>query len=401
MSKFWLVAAHEYRRHVLRKRFLIGLLSMPLLVAFTFGLGILTVYLGTDTTPIGMVDPANLFPNPQQVPEDEEGMFGNAPVVVFSDESRARAALDAGQIQAFYVLSDTYLENGQARLVSKDTPADNVSGDFSSFLRYNLLLNAPADVRDRLSVGIEFVTRNLDGSRSAGKDNWISLVLPFASGLVFMIAVTTSGNYLMQAVVEEKENRTMEIIVTSVSPYQLIAGKTTGNLGVGLTQLLIWIGVALIAVLLAGNVFPSFQSFSLSSEMMIIMLVTFLPAFVLVGALLAAIGSITTELREAQQYSGLLTLPFFIPYWFVTPLIMNPNSPLSLGLSLFPFTAPVALPIRAAFTEVPAWQVIVAASLLFLCAAGAVWLAVRTFRLGMLQYGKRLSFRTIFGRVKA
>lgn len=401
MSKFWLIAAYEYRRHVLRKRFLIGLLSMPLLVAFTFGLGILTVYMGTDTSPIGMVDPAGVFPNPQQVPDEDTGMFGNAPVVLFADESAAKAALDTGQIQAFYVLGTDYFDTGQARLVTLDSPADNVSGDFSAFLRHNLLLASPDTARERLAGGTEIITRNLDGSRTAGNDNWISLVLPFASGLVFMIAVTTSGNYLMQAVVEEKENRTMEIVITSVSPSELIAGKTAGNLGVGLTQMIIWISVAILATLLAGDVFSSFQGFSISGEMLLIMVATFLPAFVLVGALLAAIGSITTELREAQQYSGLLTLPFFVPYWFATPLIMNPNSPMSLGLSLFPFTSPVALPIRAAFTEVPVWQVVVAVALLILFAAAAVWLAVRTFRLGMLQYGKRLTLRTIFSRTRA
>jgi len=118
----------------------------------------------------------------------------------------------------------------------------------------------------------------------------------------------------------------------------------------------------------------------------------------MVAALMAAIGSTTTETREAEQISGIFSLPITVPYILIMPIITNPNSPLSLFLSFFPLTAPVTLTLRAAFTEIPLWQEALNLLVLFLCAAGAVWLAARTFRLGMLRYGKRISWSEIFSK---
>jgi len=124
-------------------------------------------------------------------------------------------------------------------------------------------------------------------------------------------------------------------------------------------------------------------------------------AFVMVAALMAMVGATATETREAQQVAGLFTLPLFVPYWLITPLIESPNSPLAVGMSLFPMTAPVTLPARAAFTLVPAWQSALSLGLLYLAAFGSLWLAGRAFRLGMLQYGKRLKLAELFRRQEA
>ena len=116
------------------------------------------------------------------------------------------------------------------------------------------------------------------------------------------------------------------------------------------------------------------------------------------AALMAMAGATTTDSREAQQVAGLFTLPVMVPYFLLETLMSSPNSPLAVGLSLFPLTAPISLSMRAAFTEIPSWQLIVSFSLLILCAIGALWVSSRAFRLGMLRYGKRLPWRVIFGK---
>jgi ABC-2 type transport system permease protein len=166
------------------------------------------------------------------------------------------------------------------------------------------------------------------------------------------MVINTSGGYLLQAVVEEKENRTIEIVITSVSPGQLMAGKIMGNLSVGITQLLIWLLFPVLAFLVARRVVPM-QDLYLDPEFVWLMLLTLVPAFILIAALMAIIGATATEAREAQQIAGLFTLPVVAPYWFFVPLMTNPHGTLALALSLFPLTAPVSLPLRAAFTEVP------------------------------------------------
>jgi len=124
-------------------------------------------------------------------------------------------------------------------------------------------------------------------------------------------------------------------------------------------------------------------------------LITFLPAFVMIAALMAMLGVTAAEPRDAQQYAGLFSLPVAIPLWFMSILIETPNSPLAVILSMIPFTAPATLPIRAVLTTIPVWQVAVSTTLLFVCAIASVWLASRAFQLGMLRYGKPLSFREI------
>jgi ABC-2 type transport system permease protein len=189
----------------------------------------------------------------------------------------------------------------------------------------------------------------------------------------------------------------MEIMVTSVSTSELMAGKVVGNLAVGLTELITWVvfGMASLAVI-RGNA-PE-QTFNLDAGYLWLCFFTLLPAFVMIAGLMATAGVTTTDTREAQQIAGLFTLPVVVPFWLLVPLMESPNSVLSVGLSLFPLTAPVSLTMRAAFTDVPAWQIAASLGLLFLSAVGAIWLASRAFRLGMLRYGKRLSWREIFGR---
>ena len=115
-----------------------------------------------------------------------------------------------------------------------------------------------------------------------------------------------------------------------------------------------------------------------------------------VAALMAMAGATATESSEAQQIAGLFSLPIVAPYWFAGSIMTNPNGPLATGLSLFPLTAPVALPMRAIVTNVPVGQVILAVVLLVLVALLALLLAARAFRLGMLRYGKRVTWGELF-----
>jgi len=113
---------------------------------------------------------------------------------------------------------------------------------------------------------------------------------------------------------------------------------------------------------------------------------------------MAAIGSTMTQMQEAQQVSGLFSLPIMIPYYVSTSLMMNPNGTLAMVLSYFPLTSPITILMRMAFTVVPVWQIAISITLLVLFAVLAIWFAGRAFRMGMLRYGRKLSFNEIFGK---
>jgi ABC-2 type transport system permease protein len=400
MNKFFKVFWYEYSKHVFRKRFIFALLSIPLFIVVIFGISVGAQFLTQNTNPIGYVDHSGLLANPVPIPDTDNPFLSKLEILPFPDASSARAALDAGEIQGYYVISADYFTNGAVRLVSIDEPDWRVQEKFESLVRANLVARQPAEIASRLNQGINFIIETTDASRSFGQDEFLSILVPMVAGVLFMIIILTSGGYLLQAVVEEKENRTMEMLVTSLSPDQLMAGKTAGNLLVGITQMVIWLAFGAIALLAARGRIEWVSQISIDPKYWLILLVTLLPAFVLVGALMAAIGATVTEAREAQQISGFISLPIFIPYWFVSSIMANPNGPLAQVLSFFPLTSPVTITLRAAFTDIPTWQLGLNVAILVLSAAFAVWLAARTFRLGMLSYGKRLRLKDIFRRVR-
>jgi ABC-2 type transport system permease protein len=399
MRKFWLVFRNEYLRHVLRKRFIFALLSMPLFFGLMVGIGLLAVWADYDSRPVGYVDLSGFFKDAQPVPQKSDSLFPPLVIKAYPSVAAAKDGLGNRQIQAYFVISAQYLDNGMVDVTSQDTIKDTTRQDFQNFLRYNLLAGQPAQIADRVLNGPEIVIQSLNTNRKMAGNEFINILLPLVSGLLFIVVVNTSGSYLVQALVEEKENRTMEIVITSVSDQQLMAGKVVGNLSVGLTELIIWLAFGFLGFAIAQRYFPGAQNLNVNMDFIVLMVITLLPAFVLVAALMAAIGSTTSNSREAQQWAGLFTLPIVIPFWLIVPLMESPNSPLAIGLSMFPLTAPITLPLRAAFTEVPAWQIITSLVILVLCALGALWLASRTFRLGMLRYGKRLAWREVFRKV--
>ncbi|HCS39396.1 MAG TPA: hypothetical protein DIW44_07425 [Anaerolineaceae bacterium] len=399
MKKFWLVFLHEYKRHVMRKRFVFAILSMPLFVAFIVFVGFLSVWLQFDNKPVGYIDQYQILTNAQQVPVEKKSLFDKVPSLPFTDEAAAKSALDAGEIQAYFTFSDNYMSTGEVTMTSNEKPGANAEDDFGDFVSYNLVKGMPEPVFNRLTDGNNITVRALDGSREMGADNWMVMLLPMLAGVLFIIAVNISGGYLMQAVVEEKENRTMEILVTSVSPTQLMAGKVVGDLLVGLTQLVVWILFLIIGLQVAPLFIPDMGTMPVIDGKYILLIAgTMLPAFVMIAAAMGAIGATATESQEAQQMAGFFTLPIVVPFWFVSQIMFKPNGPLAVGMSMFPFTAPIALPLRAGFTNIPWWQTSVTIIVLVLLALFSLWLSGKIFRIGMLRYGKKVSLKEAFRR---
>ena len=396
MQKFWLIFRHAYLRQVRTKRFLFGLLSMPVFVLLMIGLGAMAVRLQLKSDPIGYVDHSGFLTDPVSLPDHGSFFNPNLLIIPYSDETSANADLHAKKIQALYILSADYLQTGVVDRLALDRPGGNADQQFIEFLRLNLLKNQPEEIANRVLNGSSITTRSLDDSRSVSEESVLSFILPFAAGLMFILVISFSGSYLLQAVLEEKENRTMEILITSVSPNQLMAGKTIANLLAGLTQLGTWLGFVLLVLTAVRAIFylEGAETFNLGQISLLLLIL--IPAFVMVAAMMTAIGATVTEAREAQQISGFFILPMVAPYWFMNSIMSNPNSPLSFVLSIFPITSPVTLPIRILFTVVPAWQVILSISVLIFSAIGALWLAGKLFRMGMLRYGKTLSLQEIF-----
>lgn len=396
MNKVWLVIKYEYLKHVKKKRFILAILSLPLFILLMVGVGFLSVIVQFDNTPIGYIDNSNLLRNPIEY-EFEAPLWFMKPMEVFAfdDLDLAIQELENESVQAIYVLGNDFLETKTITVYANEIPDSGVNNDFNDFLNKNLLNDTDEKIANRILEGTTFEVRSTEDNRNTSEGNILGIILPFLSGFLFIMAVNISGGYLLQAVVEEKENRTMEILITSISPNQLMAAKVIGNLSVGLTQLVVWIIFGLIGFLAILRIFPNLETGQMDMSFLLLTVVVFIPAFIMVAAMMAALGATTTETREAQQVAGLFTIPMVLPFWFLQVLMESPNSFISIFLSIFPFTAPISLPVRVAFANVPAWQIILTVTLLVLFAVASLWLAGRSFRLGMLRYGKKLSLKEI------
>ena len=400
MRKIWQVALHEYQTHVLNRRFLFGLLSVPLVILIMVGLVFLIISLDINTTPIGYVDQSGLLSDPVPAPKPD-APYRPVPMLPFKTESEARSALESGKLQAYYVLPADYRTSGELRVMHLNPVKDSSRRQFYNFLGANLLKGTDPAIAARLVKGADVTVQSTDRSRSLSSENWFSFLIPMIAGIGFIIAMFTAGGYLMQAVVEEKENRTMEVLITSVSPNQFMAGKIIGDTCVGLTQILAWMLFIVVPILVERNAFTFLQAFQLSTQTLMVLVFTMLPSFVLVAALMATIGATVTEAREGQQMTGLISMPVWIPYMLTGVLMGNPNSPLSVALGMIPLTAPVTMLVRDGLTILPIWQIALSSAIQILFAVGAIWLAGRAFRLGMLRYGKRLALRELFARAGA
>jgi len=400
MRKLLLIAWHEYKKHVLRKRFLGALLAPLLFIAIGGIIGFITVqsFSESDTGVVGYVDPSNALAKAYKPTSPETQIEFRR----FESKAEADAALNREQIRAYYELAPDFAQSGRADLFywKRDISGD-VRDDFETYAQSALLSDVNPQIATRLTQGIDFTFETPDQSRAFGENNIVGFVLPFVFGLMFFVALFAGAQYLMQAVIEEKENRTMEVMVTTVTPTQLMGGKILGLGALGLTQVAVWLIAMAAALAVAGQQFSFLQGASIAPEFIAVTLVLFVLEYVLFGAVMAAIGAAVLDQKQAQQYTGPFVLLAISPGFFIPVIFLDPNGVIATVLTLFPFTAPLALVFRYGITTVPVWQIVVAIVLLIVFAAGALWLAGRVFRLGMLRYGKAVAFREIVAEVRS
>ena len=395
MNKMHEVAKYEYTRHVNNKAFWITLFAVPAGILLIMLLSVVITFASIDTDPVGYVDQAGLIKQPQQKPSKTSLFEPFIPLIPYADETSARWAAEDGKIQGYFVIPQGYTDSYQLIYYFNKPLSSEIRTEVDTLIRTNLLAGETIPNFERLTEGSHFTQASLDGTRIVGENEAAKIIIPMVISFLFVIAVMTSGGYLLQALVEEKENRTMEIVVTSVSPNELMAGKIICNLSVGLTQLLAWTVVAAAVLISFGDRIPFMQNLQVPWNELILSLLLMLPAFVFTSALMAIIGSTVTETQEASQVTGLITLPIFLPYYFLSFILQNPNGTFARILSFFPMSAPLAMSTRIAITNVPTWEITLVFVIMILFSLLMIWLAGKAFRQGMLQYSKRVPLKQL------
>ena len=215
-------------------------------------------------------------------------------------------------------------------------------------------------------------------------------LMPMGFTLLLMISVMSSGQYLLTTTIEEKSSRTIEVILSAVSPLELLTGKILGQMAVGMTILVTYasIGIlSLVSMAMLGLVDPS---------LLVYLFLFFLVTYVIMGSLMAAIGSAVNELREAQSLMTPITLLIMIPWLFWLPISREPNSVFATVVSFLPPMNAFAMLLRLTSTSPPPmWQVWLSIAVGIAAAAGALWFASRIFKIGLLMHGRPPNFATL------
>ena len=396
MKKIWLIARHHFVLEVSKRSFLIILFSMPLFLTLVIGLGYLAEQLMGDKPTLGYVDEAGFL-----ILSSHDYVDNDVTLLEFGSKAEAQEALETEKIDAFYVLPAEYPEISNAELVYFEPPSSEAIRHFEGIVRLNLLASQSPDVIERVLSGAdvsvratEFNREFVSGAPSAGQ------LLPILAVAIFAFLVMTTTGYMMQVVVVEKENRTMEIVISSVSPNRLMSGKIAGILGIAFLQLLVWLLFFIAAAWFGAHVLDIewLQSIDLAWRDFLLLSLVALPTYIFIVAFMTAIGSSLADSQEAEQVGPLLFLVLFLPVYLLLPIASNPNGPLALILTFIPGTSVVTIAVRSLFFEVPVWQIATAMIVAIVVAIVAVWLAGKAYRMSMLRYGQRLKLPELLGR---
>jgi ABC-2 type transport system permease protein len=394
MAKMWSVALREYLFNLRRPSFLFAVFGVPLFTFIMWGV----IFLVMDSTEnnidglgmIGYVDQSGLLADVTPTPEDDE-LF-----IAYPSDVAARQALDEQAIGVYFVLAEDYLNTGNVETTSYNSIPSALTDRIESFLRGSIAQQLGDNVPlERIMNPVNLTVHTEDSGRDLTEANLPALVLmPMIFAFVFIMASGVTSGFLMNGVVEEKTNRIMEILVTSVTPMQLLAGKIIGLGVLGLTQMVIW-GVAGAILLTLGQTLPFLEGVVFPTDIALLALVYFILSYFLIASLMAGVGVIANSEAESRQFSSIISLIWILPFFFTAQFIIEPNGTLPIILTLFPFTAPISVLIRLGFTAIPTWQMVVSLLILTMTTLLLTWASARVFRWGMLSYGKRLGLREI------
>lgn len=348
-----------------------------------------------DVQVIGYVDEAGLITQlPQGVPPEM--------LRAFPDKDAAQAALEAGELRQYYHIPADFIETGNLVLVDREfTPLGSLAGGrlFESVINLNL-------VGDETLAGVlsnpTRLVENKPLAPQGGTDTSgpLGYWVPYATMFIFFFVITMSSGFMLQSVAKEKENRTVEVLLLSLRPRELMLGKVVGLGVVALLQMGLWGGAGLLGLNQRTQLMETAAAFTLPPGFLVWAVLYSLLGYLLYASALGAIGALAPTAREGAQFTFIVLLPLLIPVWLNNVFTQSPNGGLATFLSLFPLSAPTSMVTRLVAGGVPAWQP--AAGLLGLAATTYLFvlLSARFFRADTLLSSASLQWRRIVQEFK-
>ncbi len=407
------VAQREYVQRITSKGFLIGTLIAPLGFALMLFLPVLIATMSKDsTTRLAVVDSTGVV-MPKLTSTDALAFTDATALPVDS----LRAQVERKALDGYLVLPAQLLDGkGEATYYGRGGGGFALSGGIARAVtgavrevRFERA-GVGQDVREIAGSEVEVRSRKL--SAAGGKDEAdapeVLAALGYGVGLLIYVLMLIYGAMVLQGVIEEKQSRIVEVIISSVRPIELMLGKVLGIGAVGLTQFAVWMIASFALLTVAGpllaNMAPhgaaaggaampgGFELPHIPGSIFIFAPLYFIFGFFMYAMLYAAIGSAVDELSDAQALQLPIILPIIMTMMFIMQVLKDPNGGLATVLSLVPLFSPILMTVRIAATTVPAWQIALSFILMGATIYGLAWLAGRIYRVGILMSGKKPSY---------
>ena len=406
-QKILLVVRREYLFNFKRPAFLFTAFGVPII---SFGaMFLLTAFIIDretnldDWQRIAYVDNAGIVDDTLALPDGCECIY--TPITA-SDDAGFSAQIAAAtqqvqddQIDAFFVVAENYRLSGQIDLYTEKSVPDALYDNINDFMWHQISASAPDNLAvpvDRLGNN-DYTIRDLDTGESLSEAELAGrFMLPLIFVFLYFMSTNTTAQFLMSGVVEEKENRLMEILATSLKPSELLWGKLLGLGSLALTQVVAWVGGGLVLSSFNDTAQEFLSGASFEAGDLVLIAGLFLINFLLFSASMLGIGASVTAETESRQIAGFFAFITVLPLALMVTFITNPNGPIPMILTFFPLTAATGLILRIGLTTVPLWQVLLSITIQVVSVIVVMWLAAKVFRLGMLMYGKRLTPRTLW-----
>ena len=400
MNTVLTVAFHEFKMMYRRGIFLIVTFGLPLvaLVALLVVWAVQNVSEDSEDekkkTQVGYVDATGLFTG--------HLTQNNLQFVGYPSLDEGKRALRSEDVKRIYVIPSDYLMTGVVQRIEVSTGLSLGGGGrewgLRAFLLDNLSESAPeSEVIERLKDPLVLAKIAVDSDGlPQGLDKTRIFFFLGLGGLLFFSLVMTGG-FLLQGMGEEKENRVMEVLLSSVAAGQFMMGKILGLSAAGLSQILVWVVLGRVLLEVLPSVLPDVALTLPGIAPTLLAVAFFVLGYLLFATLNAGLGALVPTVRESQQLTIFVVAPMFIPMWFWLYIVENPTAAVVKFLTYFPFTAPLVVLQRLGPEAIEWWEVAGSLAILALTVVVAIYLVGRVFRAFLLSYGKRPGLRMLWG----
>ena len=429
MSKTALIIKREYKTRVMKPSFIILTFLTPILIAALVLVPLWLAQIKDDAVKkIIVIDRTGLYTKAFEDNEEYQFIFLNQDIEFFK-ETKIQDSYSA----VLYIPEDLSVHPKSATIFSEEQVGMEVKsylvGILKDYVEEQKIaeLNIP-DFKElventKVDIDVKTVRWGKDGEEKMGSAE-LALIIGMISAFITYMFIVVYGAQVMSGVVQEKTSRIVEVIISSVKPFQLMMGKIIGIAMVGLTQFALWVVLSLVLVaagtsLMGGDVDVQAYEQSMNvgvqsgtvdagdtvtSEILmalanfdfvqtgVLFVIFFLGGYLLYASLFAAVGSAVDNETDTQQFSLPLTLPIIFAIYAAIYSAQNPDGPLAFWCSMIPFTSPIVMMVRLPF-GVPFWQLALSIGILILSFVGSTWIAGKIYRTGILMYGKKISWK--------